>query len=171
GIYNYDGLNRLTRSGHNNSAFPIPANFSPFSIPGQSLSGQSAVDAVVGNTVIPVASPEPAYDYDEWNNRVSEKSATVNKTEHFDDLGKLTNLTYDLNGNVIKSGTRTFKYNQHNQLVLVTDAGLNFACTYDANGRRILTNDGSKTRRFAYDSFAEIASYENALIEEYIISS
>jgi RHS repeat-associated protein len=173
-IYNYDGLNRLIKSGQNNAVFPAIAAFAPVSFPAQPLSGQAAINAAMGNVMIPAGSAEPQYGYDDWSNRLNEKSALVNNAELFDELGELKNgkYAYDFNGNLVKSSTRVFKYDQHNHLIAVTDAGLNFSCIYDATGRRLQINDSNIITSFAYDVFAEIASYKNNVLhEEFIIAS
>jgi RHS repeat-associated protein len=171
-IYDYDGLNRLTKGGQNKTAIPTLASLSPFSIPNQPLTGQALVNTAMGNRNITVAAAEPTYSYDEWSNRQSEKAGVLNTTEKFNQLGELNTLTYDNNGNLIISGTKLFSYDQHNRLIDVTDGVNVFSCIYDVIGRRILKKDNNTAWRFAFDAFAEIAAYnQNILAEEFTITS
>lgn len=92
------------------------------------------------------------YKYDSANNIV-EESNEYGYTEMFeyDDFGNLTNyvkpdgteITYefDLLGNKLKEGSRTFSYDNHNNLVSASYNGKNLSFEYDEFNRMVTSTD------------------------------
>jgi len=89
----------------------------------------------------------------------------VNRNYTTDGLNRYTaagNATfgYDLNGNLISDGSRTFTYDVENRLVGATG---NLVLTYDPLGRLFRTSGGpSGTTTYLYDGDALIAEYSSS---------
>jgi RHS repeat-associated protein len=105
------------------------------------------------------------YGYDDVGNRTSKSGATIgNKVNIYNDLNQLVkiqennqdiaNFAYDLNGNLIDDGSRTYEFNDFNQLMRITDKNSTqtiASYTYDEEGKRISSTTSLGTINFFYD--------------------
>jgi RHS repeat-associated protein len=76
------------------------------------------------------------------------------KTENYevDVTAASGTFTYDANGNLTASGTKTFEWNARDELVRVLDNGIEIAAfAYDGYGRRVQKSAGGVTRAYVYD--------------------
>jgi RHS repeat-associated protein len=119
------------------------------------------------------------YAYDAAGNRTSKTvtnggSTTTNYT--YDDGNQLTAVngqayTYDANGNLTSNGTKTFVYNEINQLVQVKTSGgtVIASYTYDDQGRRISVTASGSTVYYHYsgDKVIYVTDGNNIITADY----
>ena len=176
--YKYDSEYQLTSlsSVANRAAF-LPATFSPYAIkpPDPVPNTQSAIDALIGS-LSQLAGPA-TWQYDLSGNRAFEQKAAQPAQPFVSNpLNQLTNARgrgaiYDLNGNLIQLGNRSYTYDSQNRLVRVSDPAIaqDLVYLHDADGRRVLERTQNAVRRLYYNGAHLIEEYENgALLCQYV---
>jgi RHS repeat-associated protein len=123
------------------------------------------------NTIIgPLAQPpaNSTWEYDLTGNRLQERRTsqppTLYAVNNLDQYGAVNGqvLTYDLNGNLVGDGIRSYRYDSMNQLVRALDdtTSLNIAQFFhDAKGCRILEISGGVATHIFHDQLNIIAEY------------
>ena len=165
--YGYDGLNRLTSLAHTKGTNTLSGNQYQYSDASTITNWANATGNHAYNydslsrlaSVTNTAQPNESYSYDAVGNRTS---SHLSATYGYQPFNKLTSTAaasyvYDSNGNLISetnaSGTKTFIWNEENQLIQVLlPSGLSVNYKYDALGRRIerATSAGA-SERYVYD--------------------
>jgi len=121
------------------------------------------------------------YSYDADGNRLSldingqvQEYLYGSSNNHLNQInGSLADiLSYDANGNVIQSDTRTFSYGDNNRLIQVQEGGQVLAdYRYNAFGQRAIKATAESTTHYLYDTNGNLIAEHNALgevVREYI---
>lgn len=114
------------------------------------------------------------YVYDNIGNRTSTTNNSVtndytaNSLNQYSDIDG-TNLTYDLDGNLLSDGVSTYTWNGENRLVGVSNSTAVLSFSYDYMGRRFeKAVEGSETNTFIYDGWNLIQESNNSITNNYV---
>src|SRR3989339_48561 len=132
--YTYDDLNRLTGATATNVAA------------GTSTYSHTFTYDSIGN--LTNKSDLGSYSYAGTNNANPHAATTINS---------VTN-TYDDNGNLTADGTRTVTWNYRNLPATVVKSSVTNTYTYDHEGDRVITADGTTTRIYPSDLYNKAGS-------------
>ena len=158
----YDSLRQLVRDEPRDDLPVLGLDFdpAPFGLPQAVLptplpDRQSSIDAVLGR--LELASDDDDFVYDVAGNRQAARRATgvetyeVNELDEYVDVGGL-GVAHDLDGNMVRSGSRVFDYDAWGRLISVTEPGRDtLRFFHDARGRRVAQSQGSHTLALVYD--------------------
>ena len=118
-----------------------------------------------------------SYAYDAAGNRTSKTVGSTVTNYTYDDANELTAVngqayTYEANGNLTSNGSKTFVYNEVNQLIQVKTSGgtVLASYTYDDQGRRISATNYGSTNYYHYSGDKVIYSTDsnNSVVATYI---
>ena len=95
------------------------------------------------------------YQYDAVGNRLNRTSsvaAVPSATSTYDANDRLTNDTYDANGNTTASNSKLYGYDFENRLTQLTDGGNGATYIYDGDGNRVGKIAGGVTTNYLVDT-------------------
>jgi len=177
--FGYDSFYRLVeqQKAFDRPAFD-PAPLAPATVlpPDPIPHRQADIDALIGLMALDPA--QKTFDYDLVGNRHSEKlpegdaiDCTVNKLDQYTSCNG-TPFFYDRNGNLIRDGERTYRYDSLNRLVHVLDASTGDSIArffHDTFGRRILELRKDAATHLLCEGVNLTAEYRNgALFAHYV---
>jgi len=159
--FTYDTLNRVTDlssqvSGYTYGYGPTGNRTATTELNGRTVQWTyDGIDRLTGETVTtdPVGkNGAVGYTLDPVGNRLSDLSslAGVNSgSSNYDADDRLSSETYDQNGNVTASGSKSFAYNSQNQLVSINSDAVTMV--YDGDGNRIAKTVSGVTTHYLVD--------------------
>ncbi|HBB29414.1 MAG TPA: hypothetical protein DC000_09245, partial [Clostridiales bacterium] len=183
--YEYDGSNRLTAIKNYNAAGAVLNSYSyTYDANGNRTSvitsngtinykydelNRLTQETLLDGTII-------SYEYDAAGNRTKKTAGSTATNYTYDNGNQLTAVngqayTYDVNGNLINNGAKTFVYNEVNQLTQVKDSSGNVIAsyTYDDQGRRTSLTAWGETSKYYYsgDKVIYTTNGSNKVIAEF----
>ena len=165
-VYSYNSLNRLTNLSVANATGDLAAYTYTLAPAGNRLSvaelngrqvsyTYDALYRLTGESI----SGDPAanngtvtYTYDAVGNRLSRNStlaAIPSTTQNYDANDRLTNSSYDNNGNTTASGGNAYGYDMENRLTSLNGGAATFV--YDGDGNRVAKTVGGVTTKYLVD--------------------
>lgn len=133
----------------------------------------------IQNGAIAVPARTQAFRYDALGNRISVQEDGVTTNYAVNALNEYTEIRgglsftpqYDVDGNMLKDDTHTYRYDYNNKLIQVDDGTATY--TYDALGRRICktTEEGTVNFFYAGDNVIEEQDPSKALLATYLIGN
>jgi len=190
-LYEYDGLNRLTRLLQSTNGGMVRMEYNERGLPKRSIAEGSVPDETRNLTYDPagrlsslnlnllntshdvtwnytrnpasqIASEGQSNDVYSWNGHVNVNRAyTTNGLNQYTNAGG-ANFTYDANGNLTSDGTKTYLYDVENRLVKVTAGSRVTDLEYDPMGRLFRLRDTQTGEtNFLYDGNALVAEYSS----------
>jgi len=108
-----------------------------------------------------ITDPKTTWAYDDVGNRLTQTTTGGTTTYTYNSDDRLTaaggtSYSYDDNGNQTAAGTDSYSYDLANRLIQSTVASTTTDCTYDGDGRRLSTNDGSNTTNYWWNPASTI---------------
>ncbi len=173
--YDYDSLSRkkaITRANGAGTSLSYDTQQRLASM-GHAITGGPVTWNYTYNEAGQVKTASQSNDLYAWNNHFNvSRPYTVNALNQYVAIDG-GGLSYDLRGNLIGDGGRTFGYDSDNRLVSATGGSVNVVLAYDATGRLARLTSGGAVTQFLYDGQNLVGEYDGsgALVRRHVFGS
>jgi len=158
--YTYDALARRNDRTQSGSAINTASTDDFAYNPRSEVTGST-------NSVETADAYNPTYAFDKIGNRKTStgyfaSSYTANELNQYSQVSSLsTQPSYDVDGNLVASGSWTYTWNNENRLASATNGTTTIDFTYDYQGRLVKKDDGTDIEIYVYDGWNRIATFRS----------